>query len=129
MVREYAKYMGIAIVLIGVLGVFLGDQSLMNLVNIDIVEDFVHLLTGGLMAYAGFASRDADTVRTTVGGIGILYLMVGLIGFFAPTLFGLLPHGYSLFDNFLHVALGVTGIAVAWIIGKQDRAVAPAVLG
>lgn len=47
MVRQYAKYMGIAIVLIGVVGLLLGEQSLLGVLNIDLGEDIVHLATGG----------------------------------------------------------------------------------
>jgi hypothetical protein len=36
-----------------------------------------------------------------------------------PMLFGLIPHGYSLFDNLLHLALGVLSIALAWFVGGE----------
>ena len=45
--------------------------------------------------------------------LGVIYLVVGLLGFVVPTLFGLLPDGYTIFDNLLHLALGVASIAVA----------------
>jgi hypothetical protein len=32
----------------------------------------------------------------------------------------MLPHGYSIFDNLLHLALGVIGIAVAWFVGRRE---------
>ncbi|MBA2252648.1 MAG: hypothetical protein H0W13_08095 [Nitrospirales bacterium] len=119
MARQYAQYMGIAIIGIGVLGLLLGEQSLLGLVNIDVMEDIVHLLTGGLMAYVGYAHRDLGVVKNVVGGVGVLYLLVGALGFVAPTLFGLLPHGYSVFDNVLHLTLGILGIAMAWFVGSQ----------
>lgn len=84
MVRPYAQYMGIAIVGIGVFGLLLGEQSLLGLVNIDVVEDIVHLMTGGLMVYVGYASRDLSTVKAVVGRVGIAYLLVGVLGFIAP---------------------------------------------
>jgi hypothetical protein len=124
MARQYAQYMGIAIVGIGVLGLLLGEQSLLGLINIDVVEDIVHLLTGGVMAYIGYANRDIGTVKTVVGGVGVAYLLVGVLGFIAPNLFGLLPHGYSVFDNLLHLALGVLGIGVAWFIGSRESRLA-----
>lgn len=124
MVRPYAQYMGIAIVGIGVLGLLLGEQSLLGLVNIDVMEDIVHLLTGGVMAYVGYTSRDLNTVKVVVGSIGIAYLLVGVLGFVVPTLFGLLPHGYSAFDNLLHLALGVFGITVAWFIESRGMSLA-----
>jgi hypothetical protein len=44
----------------------------------------------------------------------VIYLLVGLLGFVVPTLLGLLPHGYSVFDNLLHLVLGAASIAVVY---------------
>lgn len=119
MVRQYAKVVGVVVVLIGVVGLVLGDKDLFGQLNIDIVEDIVHLATGGLMAFVGFRSRDESAVRSVVGGLGVVYLAVGVIGFFVPMLFGLLPNGYNPLDNIIHLALGVLGIAVAWLLPQR----------
>ncbi len=121
MVRLYAQYMGLAILVIGIAGVLLGERSLLNLVNIDILEDAVHLVTGGLLAYVGFANRDLDLVKSVVGGISVMYLIVGVLGFITPNLLGLLPHGYSGFDNVLHLGIGGIGIALAWFMSESSR--------
>jgi len=117
MVRTYAKVAGVVIILIGVVGLIAGEEPLFGAVNIEISEDFVHLITGGLMAAVGFGVRDTAVVRTVVGGIGVVYLLVGVLGFVVPDLFGLLPaHGYSVVDNMIHLVLGVLGVAVAWLV-------------
>nr|MBA2532201.1 hypothetical protein [Nocardioidaceae bacterium] len=85
-VRTYAKVVGVIIVLIGVGGLVLGEQSLLGVLNIDIVEDIVHLVTGGLMAAVGFRGSDS-AVRSVVGGLGIVYLIVGVLGIFVPDMF------------------------------------------
>lgn len=122
MVRTYAKVVGIVIILIGVVGLVAGEAPLFGLVNIEIAEDVIHLLTGGVMAAAGFGVRDTNVVRTVVGVIGVLYLLVGVLGFVAPGLFGLLPaHGYSVVDNLIHLVLGVLGVAVAWAVRDTVR--------
>ncbi len=122
MVRTYAKVVGIVIILIGVVGLFAGDR-LLGAVNIEIAEDIVHILTGGLMAVVGFASRDDGLVRTVVGVLGVVYLLVTVLGFVAPKLFGLLPvHGYSIVDNLIHLVLGVAGVVVAWVLGRNAPA-------
>lgn len=121
MVRQYAKVVGVVIVLIGVAGLLLGNEDLFGQLNIDIVEDIVHLATGGLMAFVGFRSRDESAVRSVVGGLGVVYLAVGVIGFFVPKLFGLLPHDYNLLDNLIHLTLGVLGIAVAWLLPQRTE--------
>ena len=105
------------VILIGVVGLIAGEEPLLGLVNIDIVEDLVHLLTGGLLAYVGFGQRDVGLARSVVGGLGVIYLLVGILGFIAPALFGLLPHGYSVVDNLIHLVAGVLSIAVAYLQG------------
>ncbi|MDQ3791607.1 MAG: hypothetical protein M3341_02995 [Actinomycetota bacterium] len=34
-----------------------------------------------------------------------------------PGLFGLIPHGYTVFDNLLHLALGIVSIALGFFAG------------
>lgn len=76
MVREYGKVVGVSVVLIGIVGLLLGQRSLFGALNIDIAEDVTHLVTGGLLAYVGFAKGDSALARTVVGGIGVVYLGV-----------------------------------------------------
>ena len=114
LVRTYAGIVGVVIILIGIVGLLLGEQPLLGFVNIDILEDIIHLVTGGLLAYVGFGQRDEGLARNVVGGLGVIYLLVGVLGFVIPMLFGLLPHGYSIVDNIIHLVLGVAGIAVAF---------------
>jgi len=122
-VRLYAKVVGASVILIGLVGLVLGDKSLFGVLNIDIAEDGIHLLTGGLLLYAGFA-RDLRVTRALVGGIGIAYLVIGLVSFSQPMLFGLVPSGYEVvLDNLIHLTLGVLGIVVGFFVGDR-RAVA-----
>jgi hypothetical protein len=120
--RMYAKVVGVTIVLIGVGGVLLGEKSLFGVLNIDIAEDVVHLVTGGLMAGVGFRGSDS-AVRSVVGGLGVVYLLVGVLGFVVPDLFGLLPHEYkTVLDNLIHLSLGVLGMSVGFFVGRRPVA-------
>jgi len=123
-VREYGKIVGVSVVLIGIVGLLLGQKSLFGALNIDIAEDVIHLVTGGLLAYVGFAKPDSGLARAVVGGIGVVYLLVGAISFAEPNPLGLFPSEYSVLDNLIHLTLGVLAIAVAWILprGGQTRA-------
>ena len=112
-IRQYAQILGIVLILIGVLGLLLGDGLLLGILNIDVVEDIVHILTGGLLAYVGFGRVDAGAARSVVLALGVVYLLVGILGFIVPMLFGLIPTGYTIFDNLLHLALGVLSLVVA----------------
>ena len=121
MVRLYAKVVGVTVILIGVIGLLLGDKSLFGVLNIDLAEDGIHLLTGGLLVYAGFAANDLKVVRAIVGGIGIAYLVVGVVAFAEPMFFGLIPSGYEVvLDNLIHLTLGVLGIFVGFFL-KESR--------
>jgi len=117
--RLYAKVVGVTIVLIGIGGVLLGEKSLFGVLNIDIAEDAIHLVTGALMAGVGFRGSDS-AVRSVVGGLGVVYLLVGVLGFFVPDLFGLLPQEYkTVLDNLIHLSLGALGITVGFFVGSR----------
>jgi len=107
--------------LIGIVGLALGQKSLFGALNIDLAEDIIHLVTGGLLAYVGFAKRDSGLARTVVGGIGVVYLLVGAISFAEPNPLGFFPSEYSVLDNLIHVTLGILAIAVAWLLPSGDR--------
>ena len=121
--RLYAKVVGIVLLLTAVVGFIVGDpeDGLLGLFNVDVVEDVVHLGSGALLAYVGFAaSRDA--VKTVVTGLGIVYLIVGIAGFLDPELLGLIPHEYNVADNILHLALGALALgAVSASKGADTR--------
>jgi hypothetical protein len=115
MARTIAGIFGVALLLTGVVGLVLGEGPLLTL-NIELVEDIIHIVTGGLLAYVGFGQRDDGLARTVLGGLGAVYVLVGILGFVVPNLFGLLPeYGYSISDNLLHLALGVAFLAVAYM--------------
>lgn len=122
MARQTAGIVGIVVLAIGVLGLVLGDQRLGGVLNIDIVEDLVHLLSGGLLAYVGFGQRDEGLARNVLIGVGAVYAVVGLLGFLSPQLFGLLPSGYSVVDNVTHLVLGGILIAVGSMAGRRQTA-------
>jgi len=124
MVRLYAKVVGVTVILIGVVGLLLGDNSLFGVLNIDLAEDGIHLLTGGLLVYAGFAASDLKVVRAIVGGIGVAYLVVGVVAFATPMFFGLIPSGYKVvLDNLIHLTLGVLGIFVGFFLADSRETV------
>ena len=120
MARSYAKVVGIVVLLVGVVGLIIGDpiDGLVGF-NVDLTEDIVHLLTGGLLAYVGFSGTDQQA-RQIATVIGVVYLVVGVLGFFIPELFGLLPNEFAIQDNVLHLVLGALGIWAA-SLGGPDR--------
>ena len=102
--------------MVGIVGLLLGNRVWLGILNVDIFEDIVHLITGGILAYVGFGRADPALARNVVGGLGVVYLVVGILGFIVPMMLGLIPHGYTVFDDLLHLALGVLSIVVAWFL-------------
>ena len=120
--RVFAQIVGVVLLLLGVLGLLLGDELLLGLVNIDIAEDIIHLITGGILAYVGFGQRDEGVARSAVLVLSVIYVLVGLLGFVLPDMAGLLQHGYTVGDNLIHLALGILGLAVAFASGRGGSA-------
>jgi uncharacterized protein DUF4383 len=123
--RVYAQIVGVVLLLVGVLGLILGEGAALGILNVDITEDIVHILTGAVLAYVGFGQADEGLARNVVGALGVIYLLVGVIGFILPMLFGLIPSGYTLFDDLLHLGLGVLSLLIAFAPsgggGRQPR--------
>ena len=120
-IKRFAQILGVVLVLVGLVGLVLGDKVWLGILNVDIVEDIVHLATGGLLAYVGFSGMDLSAARSVVLALGVVYLLVGILGFFVPTMFGLIPDGYTVFDNLLHLALGGLSLAVALSAPRESR--------
>ena len=116
--RFLTKLVGVVLIVLGIVGVVMGTEPLFGLVNIDTVENVIHLITGGLLLWAGFARE--PVLRKVVGTLGVLSLGAGILGFVVPHLFGLIPHGYSHCDNGLHLTLGVLGVFFAWVVRGQE---------
>ncbi len=120
-VKRFAQILGVVLILVGIVGLVLGDRVWLGILNVDIFEDIVHLLTGGILAYVGFGQTELSTARSVVLALGVIYLVVGILGFVVPMMFGLIPHGYTIFDDLLHLALGILGIAVALSTTRESR--------
>ena len=117
--RVYATVTGASVVLIGIVGLLLGDKSLFGFLNIDLAEDAIHLLSGGALLAAGLLAHER-VVRLVVGVVGVAYLAVGLLAFASPRMFGLIPHGYeTVLDNLIHLTLGVLGIVIGFVLASR----------
>jgi hypothetical protein len=121
-IRTYAQILGIVLILVGIVGLLVGEGLLLGILNTDVVEDIVHILTGGLLAYVGFGRLDLGAARSVVAAFGVVYLLVGILGFILPNLFGLIPSGYTVFDDLLHLVLGVLSLVI--VFTQPDTAAA-----
>lgn len=99
--KTWAKIIGVVLLLVGVLGFFMGDMVLGFGVNA--IHNLVHLITGAIFAWAGFGSGSAKPVNTWLGAI---YILVGIIGFFGVLSF----LNVNAADNWLHLIVGVVSV-------------------
>ena len=119
MLREFAQILGIALVLFGLAGLALGEQYAAGLVKVHLGADLLHLISGLALAGVGIAWGTAGLVRQTVTGTGVLYVLVGVLGFFAPALFGLVPEAFTVVDNLIHLAIGALALLGAWLSARR----------
>lgn len=117
--RYFALILGIAYLLIGVLGLIPGlvtpmdhgtmdamEGNLLGIFPVNIIHTIVHLATGllGILAY-----RTYDASRTYAKVIGVLFLVLFVMGLIPGlnTMFGLAPLMGA--DVWLHLVTGLLG--------------------
>ena len=117
MVQTVARIFGVVFLLIGVLGFVTGGMSMeadpalapkvLGLFPVNVLHNAVHLLFG---VWGLAASRTASGAAMYAKGAGGIYLVLALLGFVAPSTFGLIPIGGN--DIWLHALIGVVLLTV-----------------
>ncbi|MDQ3855318.1 MAG: DUF4383 domain-containing protein [Chloroflexota bacterium] len=117
--RLYAQVTGVVLLVLGVIGLFVGDRFLS--LNSSLIEDIVHIAAGAIAAYAGFVARDDAPAIMYARVFGVVYLLLGILGFIAPRLFGLFPAGNPLRvqDHIVHILLGLVGLAAGFMSQRR----------
>jgi hypothetical protein len=106
--KTYAQWGGIIFLVLGVVGLFVGDQFI-GILNAEIAEDIAHLVLGVILTYVGFRLTNAQA-STFAQVFGVVSILFGIVGFVDRTLFGLLPQvGLGAVDNIAHLGYGVVG--------------------
>lgn len=113
--RLYATVVGAALTIVGIIGFFYssdfgspGDvDEVLGILAVNGWHNILHLVTGLLgLAAAGYAAR------TYALALGLLYVVIAIWGFIiggGESILGIVPVNTE--DNFLHVILGVLGLA------------------
>ena len=110
--QRVALIFGVVFILVAILGFIapggtgmdatMTAPNLLGLFPVNLLHNVVHLLFG-LWGIA--ASRTGPAARTYCRVGGIIYLVLAVLGFVAPTTFGLIPIGG--YDIWLHAVLGI----------------------
>ncbi len=109
--KECALWGGIVLLVLGVVGLFTGSRVIG--LNSEALEDVIHIVAGVILAYAGWRGAPAQ-VTLWLKVFGVVFLIVGLVGFVDRRIFGLFTTGMGVADNVVHLLYGVGGIYFGW---------------
>ncbi len=114
--RIVALVIGVVFLLVGILGLIFDTTGGYLLgFQVDLVHNFVHLLTGILGVWAAFGGWSRWFNRV----FGIIYILVGLAGlvpafYFGGKLLGLMAINGA--DNVLHLVVGLVAALVGFFV-------------
>lgn len=130
MLRKVALIFGIVFILVGILGfVTAGGMGmsadppaamLLGLFPVNLIHNAVHI---GIGAWGLAASRSWAGSRNFMRVGGVIYIVLALLGFVAPTTFGFIPIGGN--DIYLHAVLGIVMAGIGFT-AKPEAAPATA---
>lgn len=106
--KTFAKVVGIVFLLLGILGFFI--EHLAGFIHFDLVHNIIHLAIGVWGIWAASTAANSQTFARLVGTI---YLLLGVLGFFVPGLFGIMHLENS--ENLLHLIVGVIGTYIGFV--------------
>lgn len=112
MARLFAKVTGVVLLLLGIVGFMSGDFILG--LNSSLFEDSLHVILGLIGVYAGFIAKSEEPALMNARWLGPIYIVVVVVGFIIPSLFGLINPPLGMLDHVVHLALGVVAIFVGY---------------
>lgn len=128
MVKRVALVFGIVFLLIGILGLLQAGgremgadpapHVLLGLFPVNLLHNIVHLVFG---IWGIAASRSFAGAKSFAQIAGVIYIVLAVLGFIAPTTFGFIPIGGN--NIWLHAVLG---LALAYFGFTAKDAAVPA---
>ena len=110
--QRVAQIFGWAFILTGLVGFFYTGTSmeadleqaprLFGIFPVNVLHNLVHL---GLGVWGVMAARSWSAAKGYCVGAGAIYLVLAVLGFVVPTMFGLVPIGGN--DIWLHIVLAL----------------------
>ena len=108
--KLWAQIIGIILLLVGLLGFFM-SSPLLGIFEVNMLHNLVHIITGAVFLWAGFAKK--APVKKINQWLGVIYVIVGVIGFFGALEFLNVAGGNDP-DNWLHLVIGVVSALIGW---------------
>ncbi len=114
--RLVSVAIGGAVVIVGILGFFAGNNILGF--GINILHNFVHIITGSLGVFASQYAEGKYSFQYN-RWMGLTYIAIGAIGFAIPSLLlNLLNVNFA--DNILHTLLGVILASIGFAVKNEQ---------
>jgi len=124
--RTFAIVVGVVLVALGVGGSLgnpiIGGPEQTSIIVTGFGHDLVHLISGALFLHVGLALNGRNRAYGIVG-LGIFFLVTGLLSFLSSDLIGLYDEATSGLDQIGHVLLGLAAIVIGWMGRGQERRV------
>ena len=122
MAKTFALVLGVVTLLIGILGYVMNPSGglLLGIFAVDPPHNLIHLVTG----IAGLAAAFMGWARLFCQAFGVIYLLVGVLGFVATDSTGMLlgiMHN-NMADNLLHLVIGGAAAFVGFVADKAPVA-------
>ena len=124
--RTFAIVVGSVLVVLGVAGSLgnpiVGDPEQTGLIVTGFGHDLVHLVSGALFLHVGVALNGRNRAFGLVG-LGLFFLLSGVLSFVSADLFGLYDAPTSGLDQIAHVLLGLAALVIGWMGRGTDQRV------
>lgn len=118
--KTLVRIFAVIVVLLAVIGLFINEGLFLGFMNVDIALDILRLGLAVVLIYAGFISKNPQTVKWSLILFTVLYLGLGVFGLVDAKIWGLLPTGLTGFDIVFHLGAGVLGL-IAVLRFKDDK--------
>jgi len=126
MAKSYAKIVGIVLLIVGVLGFLIGEETeFLGLLQFEPLHNVVHLLTGLIGAWIGYKGSD-QAAKQYAWIFGVIYTLLAIAGFAGvggEAGFLGMKHAMSTAYNVIRLVVGVWGLYAA---SRKPAAPAPA---
>jgi len=116
--RTFAMVVGGVLVVLGLAGSLanplVGRPDTTGVLVTGFGHDLVHLVCGALFLHVGLALNGRNRGYGLIG-LGIFFLVTGLLSLLSSDLFGIYDAPTSGLDQLGHLLLGVAAIVVGWL--------------
>jgi hypothetical protein len=124
LVRTFALVVGIAFLALGLLGLILAPTRglLLGTFAVDTLHNLVHLVVGALGLGAYYAGWNWSRLYSQ--GLGVVYIVIGLLGLIPPLVSGGALLGImhiNMADNLLHLVVGGIAAYIGFTARERGR--------